>query len=148
QYDAIIVALAGLKRLGLESEVSDILDPNLFPPAPCQGALALEYRERDASILPLLKSISDPASDATARAERSFLQGLGGDCNVPVGVFSLWTSDHLKMKAQILSLAGTQSVEAEQSGPLRDPELIGYQLAERLLHDGGAELLHAVETAS
>ena len=147
QYDAIVVALAGLKRLGLESDVADILDPQIFLPAPCQGALALQFRATDSFIAPLLQSISDPASDATARAERSFLQGLGGDCNVPMGVFSEWTNTDLKMKAQILSIDGVQSIEVEQSGPSQDPELVGYQLAERLLSDGGAELLSAVETA-
>jgi hydroxymethylbilane synthase len=145
QYDAIVVALAGLKRLGLASDVSDILDPRLFPPAPCQGALALQFREKDLSLLPLLQAISDPASDATARAERAFLQGLGGDCNVPVGVFSEWTPATLKMQAQILSLDGSRVVNVEQQGPAADPELVGYQLAERLLHDGGAELLHSIE---
>lgn len=147
QYDAIVVALAGLKRLGLESDVVDILDPQVFLPAPCQGALALQYREKDSFLMPLLQSIADSASDATARAERSFLQGLGGDCNVPVGVFSEWMKTDLKMKAQILSIDGTQSIEVEHSGPSQDPELVGYQLAELLLHDGGAELLNVVETA-
>jgi hydroxymethylbilane synthase len=145
-YDAIVLALAGVKRLGMESDVADILEPQLFFPAPCQGALALEYREQDADIFPLLQSISDSASDQSARAERAFLQGLGGDCNVPVGVFTQGLGAELKMKAQILSLDGERAVEAEQSGSSTEPELVGYQLAERLLHDGGADLLHSAET--
>jgi hydroxymethylbilane synthase len=147
QYDAIVVALAGLKRLGLDSEASDILDPLIFLPAPCQGALALQHRESQTSLSPLLRKISDPSSDTTARAERAFLQGLGGDCDVPVGAFSVWSATTLKMKAQILSVDGQRVVDVEQSGSSNEPELVGYQLAERLLHDGGAELLHAAETA-
>lgn len=148
EYDAIILALAGLKRLRLDSEVTDVLDPTIFLPAPCQGALALELREKDSVLLPLLAAISNPESDTTARAERVFLQGLGGDCNVPVGVYSQRDGDTLKMTAQILSIDGTETVNTEFSGPLNNPELVGYQLAEQILHDGGSELLHTIETES
>ena len=83
-FDAIVLALAGVKRLGLESEITETIEVDQMLPAPGQGCLGLEYREEDADVLNLLKSISDESSDRTARAERSFLQGLGGSCLVPI----------------------------------------------------------------
>ena len=84
QFDAVVMALAGINRLGLHSELTEVLDTDVMLPAPCQGCLGLELREDDNDIFEIVKSISDENSDITARAERAFLQGVGGSCLVPL----------------------------------------------------------------
>ncbi|MCG3206137.1 MAG: Porphobilinogen deaminase [Elusimicrobia bacterium] len=141
QYDAIILAAAGLKRLGLDIEITHILEPTVFLPAATQGCLGLELREGDATILSLLEAIADRSANITAPAERAFLQGVGGNCFVPVGAYSTLVGDQLKMKAVMLDPTGERAVYAEESGSMTEPQLVGYQLAERLLHAGGSELM-------
>jgi hydroxymethylbilane synthase len=146
-YDAIVLALAGLKRLGLESEVTQILDPEIMMPAPGQGCLGLELREGDVATLEILKKIEDHSASLTARAERAFLQGVGGNCLIPIGSTVKILKDEMEMKAVILDLEGHESIRATQMGPLDQPELVGGQLAERLLHEGGSEILIKTESA-
>ena len=141
KYDAIILAAAGLKRLGLEGEITEYLEPGDMMPAPCQGSLGLELREDRPDLLSLLETIKHPESDIAARAERAFLQGLGGDCNVPVAAYSVVVGKTLVMKAMLLDPTGEKSVASAQDGLASEPELVGGQLAERVLYDGGTELL-------
>lgn len=141
KYDAIVLALAGLRRLGLENEVTQILEPEELLPAACQGCLGLELRSDDDATLKLIEKIKHSMSDLAARAERAFLQGLGGNCNVPVGVMTTTSEDKLKMKATLLDMQGEKAVSSEQDGPIHEPELVGGQLAERILYDGGSELM-------
>ncbi len=140
-FDSIVLAAAGLKRLGLEADVTHILDPSVFLPSPAQGCLGLEVRDDSADVLALLESIKDSDATITASAERAFLQGLGGDCNVPVGAYSSIQGDTLVMKAAIFDLKGERAVRVEQVGPVSEPLFVGYQLAGRLLQEGGAELM-------
>lgn len=141
KYDAIVLAAAGLKRLGLEGEITHILEPSVFLPAAAQGCLGLELREKDAVTLALLETIKDPVANITAVAERAFLMGIGGNCYVPVGAYSEIVGDELKMKAVILDTTGEKAVTATERGPKTEPQLVGFQLAERLLHEGGSELM-------
>ena len=143
KVDAIVLAAAGIKRLGLEGDVTEYLEPDVLFPAPCQGCLALELRIDDKNTEVFLDAIKDADSDAVARAERAFLQGLGGNCAIPVGTFSKIHGDELRMRALLLDENGERAVGSEQAGPLHAPELVGMQLAERLLHDGGSELMFA-----
>ncbi len=140
-YDAIILAAAGLKRLGLADEITHILEPAVFLPSATQGCLGLELREDDEITMKLLETIQDLTANVTAVAERAFLQGLGGNCQVPVGAYSQIDGDDLKMKAVLLDAKGEKAVYAEERGPKSQPQLVGYQLAERLLHDGGSEIM-------
>ncbi len=141
QFDAIVLALAGLRRLGLESEVTQILEPEVLLPAPGQGCLALEIREGEAELAALLEKIKDRPSDLTARAERAFLRGLGGNCLLPLGGLAKAEGETLRMSAIILDPEGEEAVSAKEEGPAEQPEYVGALLAERLLHDGGAEIL-------
>lgn len=140
-YDSIILAAAGLKRLGLEVEITHLLEPTVFLPAATQGCLGLELRQDNDSLRELIETIKDPIAMITASAERSFLQGLGGNCFVPVGVYSQIVGEDLHMTAVLLDKAGTQSIRVEQKGPKAEPLLVGFQLAERLLYEGGSELM-------
>lgn len=141
EVDAALLAVAGLKRLGLEGEISQILEPDEILPAPGQGCLALEHRQSDEALADLLLALRDVAAEASARAERAFLLGLGGDCNLPVGAYARVSDAVLWMKAVALDIAGTRRIEAIQEGPASEPTLVGAQLAERLLFNGGSELL-------
>lgn len=141
KYDAVVLAAAGLKRLGLEGEITEYLEPEDMMPAPCQGCLGLELREDRADLLSVLESIKHPPSDITARAERAFLQALGGDCNVPVAAFSVVVGKTLVMKAILLDASGEKSVAAAEDGLASEPELVGAKLAGRVLFEGGSELL-------
>lgn len=140
-YDTLIMAVAGLKRLGLEKEITHILEWDDMLPAPGQGCLGLELRQEDATVLELLATIKHKESDITARAERAFLQGIGGDCLVPLGAYAQLKEDNLVMEAVVLDKEGTKKVTVKESGSIAEPELVGGMLAERLLHEGGAELL-------
>jgi hydroxymethylbilane synthase len=141
QFDAVVFAAAGLLRLGLEDEITEYLTPEDIMPAPCQGCLGLELREDRPDILAILESIKSPEADITARAERAFLQGLGGDCNVPVAAFSVVVGKTLVMKAMLLDPSGEKAVASSRDGSASEPELVGGQLAELVLYDGGSELL-------
>lgn len=141
KYDAIILAAAGLHRLGLTDEITHYLEPSVFLPAATQGCLGLELRDSDATTRALVESIKDTDAAVTAGAERAFLTGLGGNCLIPVGVYSQVNRDELKMKAVLLTSDGSTAVYAEERGPIAEPQLVGFQLAERLLHDGGSELM-------
>ena len=141
EYDAIVVAAAGLKRLGFEGEITDILEPDEMLPAPCQGCLGLELREDDGAVLALLETIRNADADATSRAERAFLQALGGDCLVPVGAHAALEAGRLKMTAALLDADGERSVTSTVAGDAEAPEFVGAQLAEQLLHDGASDIL-------
>lgn len=141
KYDAIILAAAGLKRLGLEVEITHLLEPSVFLPSATQGCLGLELREDHGAVLELLESIKDPAATITALAERAFLQGLGGNCSVPVGAYSEIIGEEIKMKAVLLDASGETAIRVEETGPKSDSLLVGFKLAGRLLYEGGSELL-------
>lgn len=145
-YDAIIVAVAGLKRLGLESEITQILEFDVLLPAAGQGCLGLELREGDASVRAVLESIKDENSDRTARAERAFLSGLGGDCFTAVAAAATLQKDIIRMEALLLDTAGEKAVHAKEEGPADQPEYIGARLAGRILYEGGSEILSAALT--
>ncbi len=151
EYDAVVVARAGLARLGRLDEVTEILDPLQMLPAPGQGALAVECRSADADLAGRLVMLDDPHTRAAVTAERAVLAVLEAGCSAPVGaladiveadldeegrpVFELW------VRAVALSLDGALSVRRSTTGPLGDAFGVGARLAEQLLADGAAELM-------
>jgi hydroxymethylbilane synthase len=146
QFDGIVIAAAGLKRIGLESEATQILGEEEMLPAPGQGCLGLEVRESDEKTRALLEAIKHDASDRAARAERAFLLGVGGDCLVPLAALAVVAEKEIRMRAMVLDASGEQAVESREAGPIEQPEYVGALLAERLLHDGGGELLTQFST--
>ncbi len=145
KYDAIVIALAGLKRLGLEGEATQILELDEMMPAPCQGILGLELRESDQWILDVLETIKDKASDVTARGERAFLQAVGGDCLAPLAARTEIIGEEIYMEALLLDLDGSTTVQVKEVGPVEHCELVGAKLAGRLLYEGGAELFAKID---
>ena len=141
QYDAIILAEAGLRRLGLQDRISMLLQPPSLYPAVSQGALGIECRDDDESTQSLLSEITCPQTFAEALAERSLLRTLRAGCHAPLGVWCQIVGDRLTLTGVLLSLDGTQRIEQTAEGSVDTPELVGIEVAERLLVSGGGELL-------
>ncbi|GAB4129477.1 MAG: hydroxymethylbilane synthase [Roseiflexaceae bacterium] len=143
QYDAIVLAAAGLERLGLLSEVSEFLDPNdMMIPAVSQGIIAIEARAGDSATAALLAVLDDQEARIAATAERAFLARIGGGCQVPLAAYAQISGDQISIAGMIGARDG-RSVRATQLGHSADPAALGTALAEQLLAAGGAELLEA-----
>ncbi len=139
-FDAVVVAAAALDRLDRSDAASERLDPHDMLPQVGQGALAVECRAGDDATREALSAIDDPALHTVLDAERAFLAELGGGCNLPVGALAEEASDGtITLRALLASLDGHIVVRTECSGT--DPEVIGVEAAQRLLHDGGRRIL-------
>ncbi|MHB1423042.1 MAG: hydroxymethylbilane synthase [Gemmataceae bacterium] len=139
--DAIILAEAGLQRLGLGSTITELLDPQWMLPAVGQGALGLECRADDAVAFGLLDHLNDWQTRQAVLAERALLRGLGGGCLVPIGASSRVEGDRLLLRGVVLTADGRQRIAAEHHGAAAQAETVGQQLAEMLLASGARELL-------
>jgi hydroxymethylbilane synthase len=139
--DAIILAQAGLERLGLGEHITEILDPSWMLPAVGQGALGLECRTDDPTTLALLAPLNDDPTRQAVLAERALLRTLGGGCLVPIGTSTRVEDGRLDLRAAVLSADGLRRVAGELAGPAGEAEDIGRRLAERLLQEGARELL-------
>jgi hydroxymethylbilane synthase len=136
--DAVILAASGLRRLGLDDAITELLDPAVFPPSPGQGALAVQVRAGDRELLEMLNAFGDPDADAAVRAERALLAELHGGCSVPVGAYATRSGGVLSLGAQVTSLDGRQRVTGTVTGS--DPEAAGRELA-AILRDRGADVI-------
>jgi hydroxymethylbilane synthase len=141
--DAIILAQAGLERLGLAARITEILDPDWMLPAVGQGALGLECRADDSSTLDLLSPLNDLAIRQAVLAERALLRSLGGGCLVPIGAAASVSTDQLHLRGAVLAAAGTKRIAGEVSGRAAQAEDLGQRLADELLARGARELLRA-----
>jgi hydroxymethylbilane synthase len=140
QYDALVLAAAGLRRLGLEQEIAEIFSPEQICPAPGQGALAIETREQDAAFEICAELNHEPSRQAVA-CERAVLAGLGGGCQLPMGAFAELRGDQLHVSAVVLSPDGSRRVRAKMSGASNAPEQLGHALAQELIAQGAHEIL-------
>ena len=145
QYDAIILASAGLKRLGLNERIRHTLDPQISLPAVGQGALGLECRSQDQAILDLIEPLAHAQTDACVRAERAFNAYLEGGCQVPIaGYATLDPQGQLQMQGRVGSVDGQTLLQAEVVGAAADAVALGENLAKQLLAQGAGELLKAL----
>jgi hydroxymethylbilane synthase len=140
QYDAIVLAAAGLRRLGLEQRVTQFLDPTLMLPAVSQGILGIEVRAGDTEIADLLAPLDDANARAAALAERAFLRRVGGGCQVPVAAYAQLDGQHITIAGLIGSREG-HIIRGELDGTVSEAETLGTRLAEALLSQGGHALL-------
>jgi len=143
EYDAVVLACAGLVRLGLAPAHATPLPLDAFPPAVGQGILGVEARAEDAALLALLARLDDPAARAEAGAERAFLRRLGADCHAAVAAIARHDGGRLRLRGWIGSPVDGRAVSAEDGGAAADAEAIGDRLAGALLARGGGDLLHA-----
>lgn len=150
EYQAIVLALAGMLRLGFEVSDGvldgrgldvDLLEPAQMLPAPAQGALALECRSNDKRALALLTPLDDPASHAAVRAERAFLAALGGGCQTPVAAYAVVECSSCALRGLVAAPDGSRVIRGEADGSANEPEALGKALAERLLRLGAADIL-------
>lgn len=147
EYDAILLAAAGVKRLGFEAEISAYLEPRIFPPAAGQGALALQARAFDATTRAWLENLDHAPTHAATVAERAFLRRVEGGCQVPAGVLATISGSELEITAMVSSLDGQRVVRGTLGGAATEAEAIGISLAELLLADGGEAILSEIRTA-
>jgi hydroxymethylbilane synthase len=141
QYDAVVLAAAGLNRMGWGDRISEELSPNICVPAAGQGALALETRVGDAVTLNRLLVVHDPESADAIAAERAFLAALGGGCSVPAGAHAAIEGERLSLVAMVAAPDGSRLVRARESDNRANAAALGARIAQRLLNDGGRELL-------
>ncbi|HEX9114537.1 MAG TPA: hydroxymethylbilane synthase [Anaerolineae bacterium] len=134
QYDAIVLAAAGLTRLGLAARATEYFDPRVFLPAPGQGAVALELRSADTETQELVAGLDHVATHTAVSAERAFLSGLGGGCDLPIGAYA-WpeAGDHLSLRAMNAERDGSHLVYVEASGPAAQADALGRGLARDVL---------------
>ena len=144
QYDAIILASAGLKRLGLAERIRHSIQPEVSLPAVGQGALGLECRANDQAVLELILPLKHAETDACVRAERAFNAYLEGGCQVPIAGYATLTQQVLHIEGRVGSVDGATLLRAVQEGPVADAEQLGEQLAKALLEQGAADLLKAL----
>jgi len=143
-YDALVLAAAGLIRLGWESRITCRLSPETCLPAVGQGALAIEARTADQEVLDILKALEHPATRQAVTAERAFLSALEGGCQVPLAALGEVQGRELGLQGMVASTDGRQLVLHEEIGPAAHPEAIGEKLANWILQHGGLEILRQV----
>ncbi|WP_447602755.1 hydroxymethylbilane synthase [Nitrospira sp. Nam80] len=144
RFDAIILAAAGLKRLGWTEHITEYLDPDLSLPAIGQGALAIEGRRDDEQVKTLVSRLSHAPTWTTVRAERALLHRLEGGCQVPIAAHAVLDGNTLHLDGLIAGVDGTRVIRDRVRGPSSDPEALGVQLAERLLEQGGDIILKEI----
>ena len=141
--DATLLAAAGLSRLGLLHEASQILDARVFPYAVGQGALAAEAREEDTALIALLQKIEDRQSRAEVDAERALMRSLDAGCSLPVGVSATWHAGTLTLRGQVTHPDGQTKIADESVGLADQADAIGRSLGHKLLQQGAEEILKA-----
>lgn len=146
QYDAIVLAAAGLKRLGLEAHIRDLLPIELSLPAVGQGALGIEILAAREDLLPVLAPLQDDLTRACVDAERAFSRALGGSCQVPIAGHAVVENGQLVLRGLVATPDGTQVLSARSQGGVADAEPIGMQLAQELMARGAAAILAQCQT--
>jgi hydroxymethylbilane synthase len=143
-YGAIVLACAGLRRLGLAGRIGSIFSLDQMLPAPGQGALAIATRAGDQRALEMLATLHDPASGQAVAAERAVLRRLGGGCNSPIAVHAALADGIVRIEGLVSSPDGRRAVRDAVARPAEEAEEAGVALAETLLASGGSEILAAL----
>jgi len=144
EYEAILLAAAGLKRLGLGGRIRGLLPLEESLPAPGQAALGIECLERRADVIGLLAPLEHAASSACVRAERAVSLALGGSCTIPLGAYAELAGGQLRLRALVAAPDGRRVARVECTGSPSDPEALGAQAAEQLRARGAGEILAAI----
>lgn len=145
QYAAIILAAAGLKRLGLESRITQLIDPEQSIPAVGQGALGIEIRADRDDVRQLLQPLNHDESSVCVEAERAMSRALAGSCTVPLGAYARMRGNQLHIIGFVASVDGGEMVRAETAGEPHAAEALGQQLAKMLIDQGADRILAALD---
>ncbi|GKS58632.1 porphobilinogen deaminase [Nitrospira sp.] len=144
QYDAIVLAAAGLRRLGWDDQITEYLSVDLSVPAIGQGALGIESRRNDDTVCDILAKLEHPSTRIAVTAERALLHRLEGGCQVPIAAHATLTGHEVRLQGLIASVDGKQIVHGENQGPLEEAARIGTDLGTNLLERGGRDILSAI----
>ena len=142
EFDAIILAAAGLERLNYAARINEILTKII--PAAGQGALAIEIRANDEKIFNIVQKLNDEETFSAVKVEREFLREVGGSCQIPVGIFAKIDGEQVKIRALIASTDGKKIVKASEVVPIEKIDGFGKKIAAHLLNDGGREILNKI----
>jgi hydroxymethylbilane synthase len=140
-FDAVILASAGLRRLGYADRITEYIDESLVLPAVGQGALAIQTRAGDETVCEIVKGLNHSETQSACSAERAMLAGLGGGCIVPIAALARLRGTDLHLKGLVASPDGAEVIRAETTGAAASPESVGRGLAEKLLSLGAGRLL-------
>jgi hydroxymethylbilane synthase len=143
--DAIVLAAAGLERMGWSDKISQYLEPAISLPAVGQGVLVLEVRSNDDSIKELVKGINHHDTYVRVAAERSFLSYLEGSCKIPIAAYAQIEDDELSIEGMVASLDGSRLLRAKLKGSRAEAKELGVKLAQRLVEQGAAEILAEIK---
>ena len=146
EFDAIVLAQAGLERLGLADQITQVLPLDIALPAVGQGALGIESRTDDAAVRKALAALDDPATHAAATAERAMLAVLHGGCMAPIAAWARIDSAALVLTGRVLNPSGDRKIEATRSASPNQAEQLGRQVAEDLKAQGAVELIEEART--
>ena len=146
-YDAILLAAAGVLRLGWIDRIAACLDAPAWLPAVGQGALAVVARADGADVLERLRPLHDPAAGACTAAERALLRALEGGCQVPIGALGTVEGTRVVLHALVADLDGSEVIRVEESGPMDEAEAVGRRAADALLALGAADVLARIRAA-
>jgi len=147
QYDAIVLASAGLIRLEHRARISCVLPIAACVPAPGQGIIAVEIRSEDRRVAGAVAAVDDPPARAALEAERAVVTTLGGGCQMPIGVHAQIVNGEMSLVAVVLSLDGTRAIRAESRGSMTEPHIVGGAAADELLSLGADQILAEVQRA-
>jgi hydroxymethylbilane synthase len=142
--DGVIMAAAGIKRLGMEDRITETIDTEISLPAVGQGVLGIELRKEDAEIHSVLSFLEEPETRTRLVAERSFLKRLEGGCQVPIGAYATVQGGRFRLQGLVCSLDGKVMIRESVEGEAKEAEPLGVQLAEKILSLGGKEILDDV----
>ena len=141
-HDALVLAAAGLRRLGFAARIAFALPVNACVPAPGQGIVAVEIRDGDETVRSLVARIDDAPAAAALAAERALVEALGGGCQTPIGALAVPRDrESLELVAAVVAVDGTRAVRASGSGPIAEPEALGVRIAAELLDEGAGDIL-------
>ena len=140
-FDALVMAAAGLKRLGFAARIRQVIPTAVSLPAPGQGALGIEVLREDDATIAMLAPLNDPATRAATMAERGVSRGLGGSCQVPLAAYAEIEGAQLRMRALVGNAATGEFVDSEGTAPIEDAELLAAQIVADLKKRGALRLL-------
>jgi hydroxymethylbilane synthase len=143
QYDGLVLAAAGLRRLGLDRRISALIRTDEMLPAVGQGALAVETRINDPSTIEIVRALNHAPTETACLSERAFLRTLGGGCQLPIAAYAVASQNQLNLEGLISDPGGHKVVRGKIAGSTAETEALGSRLAEQLLKGGGDKLLAA-----
>ncbi len=145
--DGIILAAAGVKRLGYQKNIAEYINLDIILPAAGQGALCVQIREADLTILPIVKKLNSETDKYEVTGERAFLHNLEGDCQIPIASFGKAKNNKYWLTGLVADISGKQIIKSQISGELKDAAKLGAKLAEKLISMGADKILQNIKNS-